>query len=296
MSTPLSPDRTPGPHPVPTAEGAVAVRRPGGRLPVEALRHLLSVAERWGDGRIHLTRQAALEVHGLPLEHDGTLPIEVADAVHATGLVPPTHDRVRTVLCSPLPSTDRPDLHPMAAELDEELLDIPLLEDLPDGFTWALDDGTGVVAGEPWDLCYQAGDEDAGTVAVRGGHAWHISRVDAVPTMVALAQEFQLARTQAETPAAHPDELGFPLGEGVPDPAAPAVRTAEPPPIGTYGSDLLAGVPNGELTGEMVRALPALSEVTLTPWWQVLVPRGADQAATYAAAGFQVDRSSGGGR
>lgn len=289
MSTPLSTDRTPGPPPVPTPDGTVTVQRPGGRLPVEALRHLLSVAERWGDGRIHLTHRAALAVHGLPVDRDGMLPIEVADAVHATGLVPPTHDRVRTVLCSPLASTDRPDLHPMAAELDEELLDIPLLEGLPDGFTWALDDGTGDVAGEPWDLCYQAAGEDTGTVAVRGGRAWHIARVDAVPTMVALAQEFQLARTQSATPASHPDGLGFPLGEAVPDPAADAVHTSEPPAAGAYGPDLLLGVPDGVLTGQQVRALPALSEITLTPWWQVLVPLGTDQAATYAAAGFRTD-------
>ena len=274
-------DTTPGlSRPITTADGAVVgVRKPGGRLPVEVLRHLLTVAERWGDGRLRMTDRADLEVHGLPLDGEGGLPIEIIDAVAATGLVPPTHELVRNVLCSPLPRLGRPDLHPMAAELDDELLDVPLLEELPDGFVWALDDGTGDVAAEPWDICYQAGGEDRGVVAVRSGGAWQVSRVDAVSTMVALAQEFQLAPGRAEptTSPVTPD-----------DPAADGILASGPVPIGTYGPDLLAGVPGGVLTGELVRALPPLAEVTLTPWHQLLVPGGAARLEPYADAGFFV--------
>lgn len=286
MSTsPPRTDITPGlSRPITTADGAVVgVRKPGGRLPVEVLRHLLTVAERWGDGQVRMTGRADLEVHGLPLDDEGVLPIEVIDAVAATGLVPPTHELIRNVLCSPISSPGRPDLHPMAAELDEELLDVPLLEELPEGFVWALDDGTGDVAAEPWDICYQAGDEDRGVVAVRGGGAWQVSRVDAVSTMVALAQEFQLARGRSDQPTLHPVTPDDPVADGI--------RTSGPARTGTYGPDLLAGVPQGTLTGVLVRALPPLAEITLTPWRQLLVPGGASRLQRYVDAGFLVTSS-----
>ena len=284
-------DRCPGlTRPFRASDGAIVrVRKPGGRLPVEVLRHLLSVAERWGDGRVQVTTRTNLQVRGLPLDADGAVPIEVADAVDATGLVPATHELVRNVLCSPLPSLTRPDLHPMAAELDEELLDVPLLEDLPGRFLWALDNGTGDVAVEPWDLCYQAIDEEHGLVAVAGGGVWQVSRIDAVSTMLSLAEEFQLARTQMDPPPWHPAELGFPIGEGLPDPYEGQLSVGAPAEVGAYGPDLLAGVPLGLFTGDMIRALPALADVTLTPWRQVLIPGGAADAATYAAVGYVVD-------
>ncbi|SDB80594.1 precorrin-3B synthase [Raineyella antarctica] len=292
MSTPRpETDRCPGlTRPFRASDGAIIrVRKPGGRLPVEVLRHLLTIAERWGDGRVQVTTRANLQVRGLALEADGSVPIEVADAVRATGLMPPSHELVRNVLCSPLPSLTRPDLQPMVAELDDELLDVPLLEELPGRFLWVLDNGSGDVAGEPWDVCYQAIDEDHGLVSVQGGGTWQASRTDAVSTMLALAEEFQLARTQATRPVWHPAELGFDLGEGLPDATDARITVTAPATVGTYGPDLLAGVPLGLFTAEMIRALPALADVTLTPWRQVLVPGAAVAAATYAAAGFVVD-------
>lgn len=284
-------DRCPGlARPFRASDGAIVrVRKPGGRLPVEVLRHLLSIAERWGDGNVHVTTRTNLQVRGLPLDPDGAVPAEIADAVRATGLVPPSHELVRNVLCSPLSSPDRPDLQPMVAELDEELLDVPLLEQLPGRFLWALDNGSGDVAVEPWDVCYQAIDEDTGRVAVQGGGTWQVSRTDAVATMLALAEEFQRARGSADRPVWHPGELGRPLGAGLPDPTGAGLHVTGPRPVGAYGPDLLAGVPLGLFTGDMVRALPALATVTLTPWRQVLLTGGAMAADTYAAAGFVVD-------
>lgn len=286
-------DRCPGPsRPFRASDGGlVRLRRPGGRLHVEMLRHLLSISERWGDGRVQVTTRANLQVRGLPLEDDGSVRVEIADAIQATGLVPATHESVRNVLCSPLASRTRPDLQPMVAELDEELLDIPLLEDLPGRFLWALDNGSGDVAGEPWDLCYQAIDDDSGVVAVCGGGAWHVSRTDAVSVMLALAEEFQLARTQADHPVRHPDELGFALGDGMPDPYEGELHVAGPPAVGAYGNDLLVGVPLGLFTAEMIRALPPLADVTLTAWHQLLILGGAEQVAHYQHAGYVVDRA-----
>ncbi len=281
-------DRCPGlTRPFRASDGAIVrVRQPGGRIPTAVLRHLLGIAERWGDGRVQVTTRTNLQVRGLPIQENGSVPEEIADAVRATGLVPPTHELVRNMLCSPLGPID---LQPMVAELDEELQEIPLLEQLTGRFMWAFDNGTGDVAGEPWDVCYQALDEDRGIVALDNGRAWEISRTDAPSAMLALAQEVQMARTETERPVWHSRELAYRLGDDIPDQTDRPIRVTGPLTVGTYGEDLLAGVPLGLFTGAMVRALPVLADVTLTPWRQVLIPGGARHAATYAAAGYVVD-------
>ncbi|QGF23563.1 hypothetical protein [Raineyella fluvialis] len=283
-------DRCPGlTRPFRASDGAIVrVRKPGGRLPTDVLRHLLGIAERWGDGRVQVTTRTNLQVRGLPLEEDCSVPCEIADAVRATGLIPPTHELVRNVLCSPMGDID---LQPMVAELDEELQEIPLLEELTGRFMWAFDNGSGDVAGEPWDVCYQAIDEDHGIVALDNGRAWEVSRADAPSVMLALAQNVQMARTETELPVWHARELAYKLGDDIPDSTDQPITVSTPPAVGTYGADLLAGVPLGLFTGDMIRALPTLVDVTLTPWRQVLIPGGAKDAATYAAAGYVVDPS-----
>lgn len=281
-------DRCPGlTRPFRASDGAIVrVRRPGGRLPTAVLRHLLGIAERWGDGRVQVTTRTNLQVRALPIEEDGAVPDEIADAVRATGLIPPTHELVRNILCSPLGAID---LQPMVAELDEELQEIPLLEQLAGRFMWAFDNGSGDVAGEPWDVCYQALDAEHGIVALDNGRAWEVSRTDAVSTMLALAQEVQLARTETERPVWHSRELAYRLGDDIPDPTDRPLQVTGPLEVGTYGDDLLAGVPLGLFTAEMIRALPVLADVTLTPWRQVLVPGAARDTEAYAAAGYVVD-------
>ena len=65
----------------------VRLRLPGGRVEVRRLRELLHVAERWGDGRLHLTGRANLQLRALPGDpvSPGEVDAEVVDAVLATG-------------------------------------------------------------------------------------------------------------------------------------------------------------------------------------------------------------------
>ncbi|NUR08272.1 MAG: nitrite reductase, partial [Nocardioidaceae bacterium] len=75
-------DRCPGlTRPWPAEDGAlVRVRLVGGVLPTAALAAMSGVARRYGDGDLHLTSRANLQLRALPL-HDGGVPGAVVDAV-----------------------------------------------------------------------------------------------------------------------------------------------------------------------------------------------------------------------
>lgn len=284
-------DRCPGVHrPFRASDGAIIrIRQPGGRLPVAVLRHLLSIAQRWGDGMVQVTSRANIQLRALPLDDCGAVPGPIADAVDATGLVPATHELVRNMICSPLTGPERPSLLPLVDELDTELLDVPLLAELPGRFMWAFDNGSGDVAGEPWDLCYQSLDAEHGLVATAAGQVWEVPAVEAPSVLLALAQDFQLYRTQADHPVWHVDELASPIGEGFGPQADRGIVVRRPPQVGPHGTDLLAGAPLGKLTADMIGALSALHEVRVTPWRAVLVPGAAERADELAAAGWIVD-------
>lgn len=302
MSTPRPQiDRCPGlTRPFHARDGAIVrIRKPGGRLPVEVLRHLGHISARWGDGNVHMTTRTNLQVRGLPTAEDGSLPAEISDAVASTGMVPATHELVRNVLASPLPATARPDNPPrddvyaLVAQLDDELLDTPELADLPGRFLWAFDDGAGDVAIEPWDLCYQAIDADFGLVATDAGQVWEVSRQEAVGAMIGLARDFQRVRLRADGPVWHPHELDAEalaeIGADLGEQAEEHVVAHGPVRIGRYGMDLVAGVPLGLFTPAMVAALPAMADITMTPWRSILVPGGSSMVAELAAAGFVTD-------
>ena len=284
-------DRCPGVRrPFRASDGAIVrIRKPGGRLPVAVLRHLLNIAQRWGDGMVYVTSRGNIQLRALPLDDRGAVPGPIADAISATGLVPPTHELVRNMICSPLAGAGRPDLLPLVDELDTELLDVPLLAELPGRFMWAFDNGSGDVAGEPWDLCYQSLDAEHGLVATAAGQAWDVPAVEAPSVLLALAQDFQLYRTQADHPVWHVDELATPIGEGFATQADRGIVVRRPPQVGRHGADLVAGAPLGRLTADMIGALSTLHEVQVTPWRSVLVPDAADHADDLAAAGWTVD-------
>src|SRR4051794_25023767 len=96
-------DRCPGAfRPWPADDGLlVRLRLVGGLVSSRALSSLLSVAEQYGEGRVHLTGRANLQVRGLP-GGDGVLHPDALTALERTGLVPSvTHDLVRNVMVSP---------------------------------------------------------------------------------------------------------------------------------------------------------------------------------------------------
>ncbi|MER6873419.1 precorrin-3B synthase, partial [Amycolatopsis sp. NPDC000673] len=79
------------------ADGPLArVRLPGGVVTADRLRALASCAEDLGDGDVHLTSRANVQLRGV--RRPG-----LAGRLTEAGLLPsPSHERVRNVLASPL--------------------------------------------------------------------------------------------------------------------------------------------------------------------------------------------------
>jgi precorrin-3B synthase len=288
MSAPLQvrrrPDRCPGVlRPWPADDGAlVRIRLVGGRLPASALAGLAAVADRFGDGDVHLTGRANLQLRALPAP-DGALPGEVVDAIEATSLLPSrTHELARNVMVSPQTGLagGRSDLRPVAAELDRLVCAEPRLAELPGRFLFTLDDGRGDIAGRDTDLGLVALDHD--TVQLRVGSAgWGAtaSVAEAPAAMVALALDFLDARGEGDGAAWHVDELPSPFGPWV----APDPRTrvsAGPLPHGPVPGGEHVAAAGGVLGPELLDGLtrdPA-RVLVVTPWRGVLVPDTEERA------------------
>ncbi|WP_229403386.1 sulfite reductase subunit beta [Micromonospora okii] len=263
----------------------VRLRVPGGAVPAEALGALVRVAGRYGDGTVHLTSRANLQVRGIAHDH-GRLPDAVVDAITATGLVPSTsHERVRNILASPLTgrSGGRADLRPVVAGLDARLCAEPRLAALAGRFLFVLDDGRGDLVERDLDLGLVA--LDAGTAQLRAGtSAWGpVVRLDEAPTaLTALAVRFvELAGGEPGSPW-HVDELpgsgAAVLGEEH-ERAAPTRVGAPPPPLGRITQDdgrvaLHLAVPDGRVDARLMAEVRALGagDLVVTPRRTLLVP------------------------
>lgn len=263
----------------------VRIRLMGGLLPTAALRSLAEVSRRHGDGHIHLTRRANLQLRGFAA--DGPqLTTDAATALESTGLIPTrTHELVRNVLASPQTGLagGRADLRPTIERLDTLLCADPNLALLPGRFLFTLDDGRGDLldrltgAGKHGtDLgCVALGDSAA---QLRIGSQWgDVVAIDEIADQLAdLASQFYAARgTGADAPW-HIRELTRPLRPPVaadpriPDPAAPLPYDVVP------GGNHVA-VADGALTPESVQSLLELATDTtylvVTPWRGILVPK-----------------------
>jgi precorrin-3B synthase len=254
-------------RPWPAADGAlVRLRVPGGHLTRASLLALLDVAEQHGDGRVHLTTRANLQLRALPLV-DGAVPDEVVGAITATGLLPhPDHELVRNVLVSPLTGLHggRADLRGVTAELDDRICATPSLARLPGRFLLVLDDGRGDLAGRTCDLGLVALSADEVQLRVGSTHWGPVVPVgEAAARLTGLARAFQQVRGDGDDAAWHVDELPVAPDGQAPDPRA--LVASEPPAHGevTPGIDHL-DVPGGVLD----RAYAAgLSErLVVTPW------------------------------
>lgn len=276
--------------------GLVRLRIPGGRVTSQVLRQLSDISTQFADGLLQLTIRGNIQLRSMGLDPHGSISADAINAFIATGVVPRSHERVRSILCSPLPSPKRPDLWPMVEELDAAIQADPQLEDLPGSFVWAFDNGRGDIATERWDLLYQAVTASAGIVATNTGETWDVLARQAVETIIWLAREFSRLRLKEDPAPLHPYRLGFrsrskfgaklsvQLGPGTSRP----IHRGHRPHVGPVGEDLLVGVPLGLLTPEMVDVLPR-GEVTITPWRQLLVAGGMYDMASFRAAGFAID-------
>ncbi|UCM87615.1 hypothetical protein [Streptomyces marincola] len=273
------PDRCPGAlRPWPADDGLlVRLRLVGGRLTARGLRALLALSERWGDGRVHLTSRANLQVRGLPSD-GGALAPEVLAAIEATGLLPSrSHELVRNIMVSPQTGLagGRADLRGVAAGLDAALLARERLAHLPGRFLFVLDDGRGDLLDRPCDLGLVALNGTTAQLRVGDGWGRTLPLGEAAAALADLALAF--LRLRGEGPAApwHVRELPKPpVPPAEPDPALPRAGAALP--YGDVPGGRHVGIPGGTLTRELVEELTAAgADLVVTPWHGVLVPAGA---------------------
>lgn len=265
-------DRCPGVlRPWPADDGAlIRLRLAGGHLPAGSLEILAQVAHDHGDGQVHLTRRANLQLRALPFV-DGRLPDEVVDAVVRTGLLPSrSHELARNLMCSPLTgiSGGRADLRPVVRELDERLCASPGLAALPGRFLFVLDDGRGDLVDREGDLGAVVLDADTAQLRVGAGWGAVVPLPDVAEELVQLAHRFLLERGHDETAAWHVAELESPLAPPAPgDARVPAASS-----IPSYDGVLHVPVPDGVLTPDLVGELIAPGrDLVVTPWHGLVV-------------------------
>ncbi len=304
-------DRCPGvlrPHQA--ADGAVLrVRVPGGRITATALRALSEAAQRYGDGDLHLTSRANLQIRGVRTDEDGSVAPGLVDALAAAGLLPhPTHERVRNMLCSPLTGLvgGRADLRGLVDDLDRALCAAPDLVGLPGPFLFALDDGRGDLDVVRTDLAVIAVGPQQVRVWAGGRPGPLVPIADAPQTLVGLARQFlAAAAAPAGRPIWHVRELPERGAELVGDLEDPAPPVTAPAPLGVLtqhdaAATLSVLAPLGRLSGPQAAALARAAsrgpgELVVTPWRGVLVPgqpAPAADPATLVATGLVADSSS----
>lgn len=264
----------------------VRVRLPGGLLGARQARVLADCADELGDGMIHLTSRANLQLRAV------ADPAELAVRLSEAGLLPSAgHERVRNVLASPLSGSHGgfTDVRPLVAALDEALRASAELAGLPGRFLLALDDGRGDVAGEDADVCWQATGAGEGALLLDGADTGlRVPTRDAVTALVELALAFQARRGRAwrvsELDDAGRAALLFavrPLARGDEPVRLPS---SGPPPVGPHGGVVVAAARFGQLHST---ALRSLGEVVVTPW-RTLVITGMG-CGELAAMGLVVD-------
>lgn len=269
------PDRCPGVlRPWQAEDGSlVRVRLVGGRIEPWSLAALGAIAVEHGDGELHLTGRANLQLRGLP----AAVPVE---AFAAAGVLPSrTHELIRNLMVSPASglSGGRADLRPVADELDRRLLADPVLADLPGRFLFVLDDGRGDLVERPLDLGLVAVDATRAQLRA-GSHGWGpvVDLGDAARRLADLARAFIDARGTGSDAPWHVDELtGSLIGSHRRDPRTRVTST--PPPYGVIGGGTYVEAPDGVLSPVLVARLVESmvghpGPLVVTPWRGVLVP------------------------
>jgi hypothetical protein len=255
--------------------GLVRLRPTGGLLPSRALVELVAVAEEYGDGRVHLTSRANLQLRGLPLVGDA-VPDEVVDAIESTGLLPSrTHELVRNIMVSPQSGfwAGKVDLRPLADELDRLLCADPRLAELPGRFLFVLDDGRGDLVDRTLDLGVVGVSHAAVQLRV-GSERWGamLPVGQAASRLVELALRFLDARGEGPGAAWHVDELDEPLES--PCERYWAVGAHQPPlAAGEVPGGVHHVVEDGAVARGLAERIAADKDVVVvTPWRGLFVP------------------------
>lgn len=274
------------------ADGRLArVRVPGGALTAARLHALADCAERFGDGELHLTSRANVQLRGLGPGDE--LAVALADA----GLLPSlSHERVRNIVASPLSGVagGLADVRRLARLLDRAVCADERLAALPGRFLFGLDDGRGDIVDDRIDACWLALAPDRGALVLAGVDSGLRIGVPDVPSaLVAAAGAFTGLRGDDERGAWQVRELA---GQriAISDAVAAAVlvtreppravNRSSPPPVGPLrrddgGAALVVGLPFGVLSAGQARVLAEVTDaVAITPWRTVVVP-SSDAAA-----------------
>ncbi len=247
----------------------VRLRIPGGNVSRSTLAELLGVAETYGDGQVHLTSRANLQLRALPGGDE--LPAEVVEAIRDTGLLPhPAHELVRNVMTSPLTGLHggRADLREVTTELDRRICATPSLAGLPGRFLFVLDDGRGDVTGRSMDLGLVALDAETAQLRIGSTH-WGpvVPLIEAAARLTGLARAFQQVRGEGPEAAWHIDELPVLPADHEADPLTDV--HSEPPAYGVVAEGLAhLAVVDGLLSRDFVETLT--EQVVVTPWRSVI--------------------------
>lgn len=288
------------------------IRIPGGRVEADALRQLSEASLRYADGDVQLTSRANLQLRGVRTNGDGTVVGGLVDALARAGLLPhPTHDRVRTIVCSPLTGLagGRADLRASLAALDAAICAAPDLAALPGPFLVVLDDGRGDIGPVRADLAAVAVDHDRVRIWAGGVQGPELPLAAAVPALFGLARRFVDLRSTAwhvrDLPGGGRRFLALADAAELDVEGDPGPQLGEPAPLGVlgqYDGRMVASVlvPLGRLAGPQVHALADAASagqgrLIVTPWRGVLVP---DLLATspmtgLVASGLIADDGSG---
>lgn len=247
----------------------VRLRLIGGLVSSASLRALADVALEYGDGRVHLTSRANLQLRALP-GSGSELSAEALAAIDATGLLPTrSHELIRNVMISPAFEGGAADLRPVAARLDALLCADPLLAALPGRFLFVLDDGRGDLLDRACDLGLVALSSSTVQLRVGDGFGPVVPLDSAAAHLAELAHAFAVRRGDGPAAPWHVAELPEPLVPAVaPDPRLPSPSAALP--FGAVPGGLHLEFADG-LDREAVRSLTPATLV-VTPWRGVLIP------------------------
>lgn len=242
-------------------------------MSARALCSLVEVAERLGDGRVHMTSRANLQVRAFP-GRDGRLDDAARVALEETGLLPTrTHELVRNVMLSPQSGLagGKADLRPVASELDRLLCADAALAGLPGRFLFVLDDGRGDLLRRSCDLGLVALDGRVGQLRI-GTHWGDVVPLRSAPERLAgLAAAFVQRRGVGPTAPWHVAELPDLLAEPV-DADARVPAPVAPLPFGDVPGGRHVVVPDAGLDREQVTSLASQAdELIVTPWRGVLI-------------------------
>lgn len=283
-------------------DGALArVRLPGGAVSSAQLKVLAGCAEDLGDGAVHLTSRANVQLRGLDRDMPG-----LVSRLSAAGLLPsPAHERVRNILASPQSglSGGLADVRDLAARVDTELCARPELTALPGRFLFALDDGRGDISGEGADVCWRAVGPGTGALLLDGADSGlRVGAAQASEALLGLAEAFLTARGTAWRVRELSDLA--PLVDavrGLASEVGPVDMPVSPGlPIGVLRQDtggVSIGVAPvfGQLSSAQLRLVADVAaRAVVTPWRSLLLPDVPGSAlGELTDAGLVVDPDAG---